>query len=221
MHNNVFFVSEEYMRSKKQEEQLEHLKNVSIAAVSALPVLGGPLSVLMDKYIPSYIERRRSKLIEKISKDLQRLSKRITPEHLASDEFSSVFIKAFRRAMEEHLEEKLEAFRYIILNAAISNSSEFDEQTLFLRLVSDLTVDQIRILKLLQRKDKIHKDTEGLFKVMKKTWPDADPDYLMACVTELLRSNLVSSNPKDRQKQGQHFLTGLGKRFVAYISRPK
>jgi len=208
------------MSSEEQERQIEHLRNIGVAAVSMIPVLGSPLSVLMDKYIPSYVERRRSELLTKLADDLQKLNGRITPERLASDEFASVFIKGFRRAMEEHLQDKLEAFRCIILNAAISQSSDFDELTLFLRLVSDLTVDQIRILKLLQNDAEIRKDEQGLFLVMKETWPEADPDYLMACVNELLRSNLVSSNPKNKESQGQHFLTGLGKRFVAYISDP-
>ncbi len=208
------------MPSIEQEKQIEHLKNISIAAVSTIPVLGGALSVLMDKYIPNYVERRRIQLMEDLSKELEELSERITPERLASEEFASVFIRGFRRAMEEHLHEKIEAFKAIILNTAIAPSTEFDELTLFLRLVSDLTVDQIRILHLLQRDADIRKDKQGLFLVMKAAWPDADSDYLMACVNELLRGNLVTSNPKNKGEQGQHFLTGLGSRFVAYISTP-
>lgn len=208
------------MPSSEQAQQIEHLKNISIAAVSAIPVLGGPLSILMDKYIPNYVERRRIQLMEDLSQELEELSERITPERLASEEFASVFIRGFRRAMEEHLHEKIEAFQAIILNTAIAPSTEFDELTLFLRLVSDLTVDQIRILHLLQRDAEIRKDKQGLFLVMQAAWPDADSDYLMACVNELLRGNLVTSNPKNKGEQGQHFLTGLGSRFVAYISKP-
>jgi hypothetical protein len=208
------------MSLKEQEKYIEHLRNISVAAVSMIPGLGSPLSMLMDKYIPSYVEYRRNELLTKLAHDLQELNDRITPERLASEEFASVFIKGFRRAMEEHLEEKLEAFRFIILNSAISQRSDFDELTLFLRLVSDLTVDQIRILKLLQNDEGIRKGSKGLFLVMREAWPEADPDYLMACVNELLRGNLVSSNPKDKKRQGQHLLTGLGKRFIAYISSP-
>lgn len=208
------------MLSEDQEKQLEHLKNASVAAVSMIPLLGSPLSVLMDKYIPDFIEQRRMNLLNTLEKDLRELQDKITPEKLGSEEFSSVFIKSFHRAMEEHLQEKRDAFRYIILNTAISKNSEFDEITLFLRFVSDLTVDQIKILKFLQSNTAIKNNEHGLLIVMVETWPDADPDYVRACVTELLRDNLISSNPEDKEKQGQHYLTGLGKRFIEYISKP-
>jgi hypothetical protein len=203
---------------------LEHLRNVSIAAISALPVAGGPLSVLLDKYLPSYVEQRRSQLLAKLAAGLSELSDRVTPQRLASDEFISVFIKAFRRAMEESLEEKLEAFRAIILNTAISDSSKFDEITLFIRLVSDLTVDQIRILRLLHN-DELANEDQGLFQTMQKVWPEVDPDYLMACVAELLRYNLATSNARGRDVNANslktHAITGLGRRFIEYISLPR
>ena len=78
---------------------------------------------------------------------------------LGSDEFIAVFMKSFRRAMEQHLKEKQEAFRAIIINNAIAESANFDEVTLFIRLVSDLTVDQIRILQLLR--NQVFRESEG------------------------------------------------------------
>ena len=209
--------------SDEKMQYLEHLRNVSIAAISALPGAGGPLSVLLDKYLPSYVEQRRSQLLANLAADLRELSDRVTPQRLASDEFLSVFIKAFRRAMEESLEEKLEAFRGIILNTALSDSSDFDEITLFIRLVSDLTVDQIRILRLLHN-DELTNEEQGLFQTMQKVWPEVDSDYLMACVTELLRYNLATSNARGRDvntnNSTTHAITGLGRRFVEYISLP-
>lgn len=202
------------------ENQIEHLRNISIAAASSIPVLGGPISVLLDKYIPSYVERRRNELMTQLAGDLTKLSKQMTSERLASDEFVAVFVKSFRQAMEEHLKEKLEAFRAIIINTALGESSEFDEITLFIRLVSDLTLDQIRILRLL-RNQEFRENEEGLFLAVQNVWHEIDSDYLMACVTELLRYNLATSNPKNREVQGSHALTGLGIRFIEYITLPR
>jgi hypothetical protein len=199
---------------------IEHLRNISIATVSSIPVLGGPLSVLLDKYLPSYMERRRNALMTQLADDLVKLTERITPEKLASDEFIAVFLKVFRRAMEEHLQEKLEAFRAIILNAALAENSEFDEVSLFIRLVSDLTADQIRILRLL-RNQEFRESKEGLFLAVQHVWHKVDADYLMACVTELLRYNLATSNPKNPEAQGNHTLTMLGIRFIEYITLPR
>lgn len=70
----------------------------------------------------------------------------------------------------------------------------------------------------LLNEEEFRDDSSGLYQAVQRVWPDVDPDYLLACVTELLRYNLASSNPKDVETQGRHFLTGLGKRFINYIS---
>lgn len=96
--------------SHNKAQYLELLRNASVAAISAVPLGGGPLSVLLDKYLPGYVERRRQDLLAKLAFDLAELSNRLTPQRLASDEFIAVFMKAYCRAMEESLEEKRDAF---------------------------------------------------------------------------------------------------------------
>ncbi len=205
-------------------ERTEHLRNLGVAAASAIPIVGGPLSVLLDKYLPSYVEERRKRLLAQLSADMEDLASRITLERLGSDEFISVFIKGFRLAMEEHLQEKRDAFRAIILNTALSAGSCFDELTLFIRLVADLTVDQMRIVRLLREDWSSELDNAGLYQAAQQLWPGIDEDYLVACVTELLRYNLVTFSDKQQrliqEKKRQHSLTALGERFVSYVTLP-
>lgn len=201
------------------EENLDHLRNVSVAVVSAIPLWGGPIAVLLDKYLPSYLERRRDEMLSQLSRDFIELSTRLSPERLSTDEFIAVFVKAFHRAMEEHIAEKREAFRAIILNTALSQDNQFDEASLYIRLVSDLTADQIKILRLLTHEE-FRGEDQGLYYAIQRVWPGIDSDYLKACATELLRYNLASSNPSEVATQGHHFLTGLGHRFIEFISIP-
>jgi len=203
-----------------------HARNISIAALGAIPVVGGSLATIFDKYLPDFVARRRDEMIERLAVEIHELQSRLTAESLASDEFLAVFVKCMRRAVEEHAEEKLVAFRAIILNTALPHASDFDEVTLFIRLVSDMTLDQIRILRLVADGDNM-KGKDGLLLVTQALWPEADRDYLVACTTELLRYNLVLSGPARPHEHGgsatpgqNHRLTSLGVRFLAYITSP-
>lgn len=207
----------------------QHVRTAVVAATAGIPLLGGPISVLLDKYLPDYAQRKRDAFLEQVGNGLAELEKRIKPENLLRDEFLSVFVKTTQQAITEHSDEKTECLRSIILNSSLEPSASFDERTLFLRLVSDLTEDQIKILKAIYISGAIPKDKyKSLLDYTVELWPEIDPDYLMACTTELLRYNFVSSAFKTRGEQAGlqepkpdfHRLTGLGERFVSYISSP-
>lgn len=207
----------------------QHIRNAVVASTAVIPLLGGPVSVLLDKYLPDYVQRKRDAFLEQVGKDLSEIEARLTPENLASDEFLSVFIKATQQAIAEHSQEKIDCLRSIILNSSLEPTGSFDERSLFLRLVHDLTEDQIKVLKAIFIAGGIPKDKyKSVLDYVAELWPEIDPDYLMACTTELIRYNFVSGAYKTRGEQAglqesrpeMHRLTGLGERFVAYIISP-
>ena len=63
--------------------------------------------------------RRLEDFAERVAEDLGRLGDRVNEADLQTDEFAFIFERAFRGATENYQREKLEAFRGILVNAAI------------------------------------------------------------------------------------------------------
>lgn len=211
------------------DDTKQHLRNAVIVSSAAIPLAGGPISVLLDKYLPDHLTEKRDRLLRELDNRLAKLEETGRSVSVENERFSCIFVQVFHRAVYEYRQENIDCFRNLILNAAVHDDAQFDETTLFVRLIEQLTVDQIRILKGINAANGISKEEHSsLFAYATDTWPDVDQDYLMACVTELIRYNLVSSasqTPGERASQveqdtDRHRLTGLGERFVAYIRDP-
>jgi hypothetical protein len=205
----------------------EHIRNILIAASAAIPIAGGPISVILDKYLPSEFEERKNNFITALSEDLENIKDQISIERLQSKEYLTFFIKILKHSMEEHRKEKTIAFRNILINEAISKSNEFDETTMYIRLINDLTIDQIRILHYIYQKKLVgHCNANAeinIYKELKKLWSEIDYHYLLACVTELIRFFIITSSSEvqvNSKTEKGHALTGFGERFVKHIFSP-
>lgn len=207
----------------------KHIKNLSIAATSSLPIIGGPISIIMDKYLPEFVEERREKLWEEINKQLLSLEKAGTQLDLNSQMFLSVFMKCFKLAIEEHEVEKITAFRNIIVNSALPRSNEFDETTLFMNWVREFTVDQIRVLKAIKHNEEIayNSNSSELYYILKQHFPYVPKDYLIMCAQELVGKNIIVYGNGHRVRELKNpdqkvwFLSDMGDRFISFIESPK
>ncbi len=129
----------------------ELIRNACIAVSAAIPVAGGSISVLLDKYLPNKIEERKQNILENIQKSLSRIDINILENKLDNEVFYTVFLKVLNKSISNHRSEKLMAFRNILLNDIIHEEMSFDEVSFYMRLVDELTVDQIKILNLFYR----------------------------------------------------------------------
>lgn len=196
----------------------ENIKNTLVASTSLIPIAGGALSVLLDKYIPSIYEKKREAFFLFLDQEFKKLNIDEKQENLNSEAFMMVFVKVFKGVMEEYHEEKIKAFQNILINSLMNKTEDkFDEVSFFIRLVNDLTVDQIKIMLLVKNKQFVQEDS--LYKAVNKLWGDIEESYLMACVTELIRANLISNSSKNQtQTNFKHYLTAFGEKFLNYIS---
>jgi len=209
-----------------KSEHKSHIRNTLVAVMSGVPLVGGPLSVIMDKYLPNELERRRSELLEAISSDLEQLERQGFPLVVNSPEFLSTFLKVLRHATEEHRREKTIAFRNILINSVLSEEAEFNERDAYIHLIDDLTADQIRVLHLFYLRDvkgTIHFDTdENIYTYLHHHWPSMDEYYALACTTELFRRQIISGSGKRAAETGKrgHLLTPFGERFINFVFSP-
>jgi hypothetical protein len=77
----------------------EDAKNIVVEATSAIPVVGGPISVLVDKYVPIELEKRRKNLIEQFDKDIEEIRDQIKPGRLENEEYMTILFKVFKSAI--------------------------------------------------------------------------------------------------------------------------
>ena len=56
-----------------------HFKNIIVAGTSTIPFCGG-ISVLIDKYIPDNLQKKRDKLLEDILIDLENIKEEINED---------------------------------------------------------------------------------------------------------------------------------------------
>lgn len=88
----------------------DFIRNSLIALTGTVPYVGGSISFLLDKYIPSEAERKRNEFISKVSDDLEELREKVDAFNFETPEFYSIFTKLLRHAVEEYRDEKINAF---------------------------------------------------------------------------------------------------------------
>ena len=124
------------------------------AALSAIPVAGGPAAELFAAVIAPPLARRRDRWLQSLADALAELQEKVegfSVERLAErEEFISAALQASRAAVETHQKEKLEALRDAVLNIALGHSPDEDQQAIFLGYIANLTGWHIRILRFLQ-----------------------------------------------------------------------
>lgn len=129
------------------------VREVGRALVSLVPAAGGPLQVVFENLFASPIERRKEAWLQQLADIVLEVEGRVadhTPEKLAENEaFVTVAMQASQIALRNHQRAKLEALRNAVLNAALPNPPQEDEQMIFLRLIDQLTPWHLRILSVL------------------------------------------------------------------------
>jgi hypothetical protein len=120
------------------------------AALSAVPVAGGSAAEIMAYLIEPPLSKRRAQWAESVVEKLKELEEAVegfSVEHLLEDEsFVTTYVNATRSAISEHREEKINALRNAVLNAALPSAPDDDNLALFLNYIDRLTTWHLRLL---------------------------------------------------------------------------
>lgn len=128
----------------------EHIVNILKAGLATTPFCGG-IASLMSDYIPSSKFQRLEQFAKKIAEDLNTLQNQVDEAKIQTDEFAFLFENCFRGVAENYQNERLEAFRGILINSAIGVDLSEEEKEYFLNLVNTLSVLHIRMLKFMAK----------------------------------------------------------------------
>jgi hypothetical protein len=214
----------------------EHLLNILKAVLSTSP-LTGPIASLITDYIPSAHFTRLEVFVEVIAQDLERLQNRIETDYITTDEFAFMFENTFRAVAENYQADKLEAFRGILINAAIRREITGEEKEFFLNLAMNLTTIHIRILKFMVTPDEYlakmgiprEKIQGGFNHFFPIAIPGIQMDVIRSAYADLNRYGLTNTGPEifgtTTAAQGLELLggrvTNLGKHFIQFCSIPE
>ena len=119
------------------------------AAISAIPVAGGPVVELLGVLVTPEIEKRRNDWMSTVSEKLLALEKerKIDLATLASKpEFIDAVLVASRIALRTSRAEKLEALRNAVLNSALHAESSAIIQEILFNLIDGMTPMHLQFL---------------------------------------------------------------------------
>ena len=200
---------------------------VLAAGLSAIPVVGGPVTELMQLVGPP-IERRRTTWMEGVTAELHRLaSAGIDIEGLQSnDQFISAVMQATVIAQRTHRQEKLNALRNALLNIATGQAPDEALQSIFLNFVDVFTDWHIKLLRLAQHPTATGEMTE-LHQVLEHTYPQlkGHREVYDAVWSDLSSKALVSLQSvhgelSSHQTLVDKWTTPLGDLFLKFIAAP-
>lgn len=213
----------------------ETVLNIFKAVLSTAPFTGGIASLITD-YIPASRFRRLEEFAQRVAEDLKSVAGKVDEEYLRTDEFAHIFEQSFKGAAEHYQREKLEAFRGILVNAAVRKDVTQEEKEHFLALTNNLSVVQLRILMFMAEPRRYLADvgideraiTGGFADMFSTALPGIDPQLVRSAFGDLYQSGLISTDKTIfgtmTSAQGLQLLgnrvTPFGQRFIEFLKPP-
>jgi hypothetical protein len=122
------------------------------AGLSSIPTIGGPAAELFSFLITPSLEKRRQEWMEEVSNALKKLEREqgVKLEELKNnDVFIDAIMQASQAALRNSQQEKRQALRNAVLNAALPSSRDTTLNHIFINLVDTFTDLHLSTLKLL------------------------------------------------------------------------
>ncbi len=219
-----------------KQSPLDHLVNAIKASVSAWPFGGGIISSLIGDYIPKSREKKTLEFLEKVAEGLESLKSRVDEEYVKSDEFGYLFQKAWRAAVEQYSEEKIEGFRAILLNSVTGKQATPEERELFINILNDLTGYHFELLTVLKNpvdwnvRHGMRVEPASMIisfnQIFRKCFTGWDDERIAIIVDDLNNKKLISLSSERLKttlsgggiEKLNNKLTPFGRRFIEYVT---
>jgi hypothetical protein len=209
-------------------EDVKH--SVGKGLASMIPLVGGAGSELIG-LLSSPVAQRRDDWFEDLARRLHDLEGRVAGfkfDDLANNEqFVSATLQATQAALLTRDQEKLEALRNAVLNVALSNNLDEDQQAIFLSLVDSLTPAHLRMLKFFDApKEEMARPIPAAIERAKKYVSGLQS--LGDSATQLLFDDLhrdgflsVTSDNQRIAPLNKRWTSNWGHEFITFITAPK
>jgi hypothetical protein len=228
----------EVVQELAKSEKRDHGRNVILAAISAIPVAGGPLSSLLSEYLPNWKEERILNFIAELRQEMQNFQDQINEEYIRSEDFALLFEETFLRVLRTNSNIKIAAYKAILVNACITTNIKEIEKEYFLDLVNRLQDIHLLVLSLFWNQEKfgqIHNSSSptnlamgGIMHVIRSYMKplNIEEDLIKSAIRDLdnmgILSGVYQSLGVGMTAQGALYLSGkistFGRRFINFIT---
>jgi len=215
------------------KKPFDHALAVIKAAVSGLPLVGGPIASLISDYIPFSTQRSIDQAFQMLGERLEQLGDRIDVDAADKDEFVELFKTCYLTIVRTHHQEKLRAATNIVANVLLRAGDPeklcYIELDHISRALDALSMGAIGLLAGMVRRAKSKeprnhgKQSIRLdFGEVNRQNPEIEHFLLMGLLEELNAFHLVhlTGAPGVRTPQYGNYpieVTPLGVRFIEYI----
>jgi hypothetical protein len=209
------------------------------AGVSAIPLIGSPAVELFQLVITPPIEKRRQEWMQSIGEGLQQLEDKqrtLIDDLKTNDAFIDTVMQASQAAVRTSQNEKKEALRNAVLNAALPSPPNDSRQQLFITWVETYTVWHLRLLKLFasplawyaanNRQPPEYVIAGSLGQMLCNAYPElaSERDFYDKIAKDLYNDGLFRSQQLHVNMSGmgvyEERSTPLGSEFLKFISDP-
>jgi hypothetical protein len=177
------------------------------ALINAIPYIGSSIDILLSSSGQSFISKRIEKFIEELNRQVLQLSDdKINKDFLNTEEGFDLIVKAFSSASRTRQHEKLKLYSKIV-KGALTEGKEFEEDDpeIYLRIIEELTVKELRVAKHLYELKEVKKrnpdtdsnnenEDEGMSSDafwLSKNYPEFDKDELVSIFVRLEKTGLI------------------------------
>ena len=202
-------------RLSKIDENPEKIFDLLSLSSSVIPTLGGPISNIFSSISVNRKIERVKEVIHGLSKDLDGFKSEVSEEYVQTEEFEELFEQTLIKSANERNRQKRQLFRNFLEKSIKNPTVNYDEQVRFLRVIEDMQIDHLRIIRSLIERPQ--EDTDGvkglqlpsLLAILEDMDRDRARDLIIhlnsLCVTEL------------RTEGDLLIFTPFGKRFINFI----
>jgi len=216
------------------------LVTLAEAAISAVPIVGGPVATLLTAGVGGVVNRRLTDWFAELARDVDQLAARVDelqPERLAdSDAFADAVMTAARIVEKTSQQEKLDALRNAVVNSVLPRAPDADYRASFFAIVDDLTPTHLRLLMLLDNAQSYFDARTEL--LLPEPGPSATAYELVAAAlpkllgdefadkffADLSRNGLVSTDSLRAtmvsDRSWYRATSAYGRYFLAFIAEP-
>lgn len=176
------------------------------AAVSMIPVVGGPAAVIVNRSFGSAVQRRNERIFAEIATDVELLVQRldrIEPDALlASEEFQAAVHRTFRAAQETPSDDKRKLLRNALLNGYVANDV-VPQRDVFLSIMARYQPEHVLVLQTI-RTLMVGRETmleHAASAISHRLEGSLAHESVRACLRELVNDGLASESTENRVEE--------------------
>lgn len=203
------------LKELKKQSKTEMVTDLLSIGSSAIIWVGGPISGVLSKITANRKFKRIYDVIEEVVLDLDGFKSEASENYVKTEEFEELTEKILIKTAEERNQKKRELFRRFLLKTIKSPSTDYAEQIRYLRIIEEMQIDHLKIIKTLIEKSNLEGEkNQGVqLPALLSNLPEMKREQARDLIIHLNNLCVTEITSKDSAV----IFTEFGRRFVKYL----